>query len=96
MARRDRRSIWSKENLVTIVAAVFMLLTLFGVQGSLQTLQARVNLLGQKVSVLNRIEQRIERLQDDVQDLAKVRNDILEAIDSAVRRPTTDGKRHPR
>lgn len=79
---------WAKRfqsNAVMVVAILFALFTMMGVNTSLQALETRVRVLDESVSELRTIETHIKTLQGDVRELAKLRNDILEAIEAATR-----------
>lgn len=79
---------WAKRvqtNAVMVAAILFALFTMMGVNSSLQALETRVRVLDESVSELRTVETHIETLQGDVRELAKLRNDILEAIQAATR-----------
>lgn len=85
-----------QSNVVMVAAIAFALFTLMGVNSSLNALEDRVRVLDRSVQELNHVEQHIQTLQEDVNGIAKLRNDILQAIEVATRRAAHNDRPNPR
>lgn len=85
-------------NVVAMAAVLFTFVTLMGVNSGLHALEARVRVLDEEVRQLKRVEAHIRTLQEDVKEIGTFRNDILEAIQTAISRGGSrdDGPRNKR
>jgi hypothetical protein len=75
---------------VAAVVVLFTVITLFGLNGQVQTLQAQVRELNASIATLDEVEAQIVRLQQSMLELARFRDDILAAVCAANARTTRD------
>lgn len=64
-------------SLVVILVAVF---TMLGINSKLAALEAKTAKLSHRVELLDNLDRRIHSIQQDVREISRARNDILDAI----------------
>jgi uncharacterized protein YoxC len=77
MAALQRR--WT-ETVTAVVAILFLLVTLYGVNGTVNKLEVKVNEFEQKTEELEDVQSQIDVLQKQAGELRTFRDDILEAV----------------